>query len=634
MKGSALNQYGNINSKIRLRIFYKSAKYCEFILNFGAAFAITILVAIRLQAKIRVALSSTDCNHDLDTRRKKARMNEKSYRSRDVVEGPEHAGNRAHLKCVGLIEDELERPFIGVVNTFNEMHPGHMHLQELSQAVKDGIRREGGIPFEFNTIAICDGITQGNIGMCSVLPSRDVIVDSIEVTAEAQRLDGIVIIATCDKIVPAAIMAVGRLNIPAVILCGGVMLSGRYKGRNLAIHQIREVSAQISTGGVSEEELKVMEEAICPTAGGCSMLGTANTMACLAEALGLTIPGSSTTPAVYSRKKREAKLSGITVVRLVKEDIKPRDIVTKASVENMLTINMAIGGSTNTTLHIPAIASEFGYKVTPRDFERVSRSTPHLANVKPSGKYAMQEFDEAGGVPAVIQELGEKHLDLKVMTVNGITLGQYPVNRQSIIDDIITTLDKPLHEEGSIAILQGNLAPEGAVCKQSAIVENMKVHTGPARVYESQEDAIDAMKKGEIQEGDVIVIRYEGPKGGPGMREMHAATTALVGMGLSTSTALITDGRFSGASRGPLIGHISPEAAAGGPIALIKNGDMIHIDIPKREISVALSSEELTERRKTWQPLPPKAVGKYLTRYSNLVGSVWDGAQLGDGSKI
>jgi len=296
-------------------------------------------------------------------------------------------------------------------------------------------------------------------------------------------------------------------------------------------------------------------------------------------------------------------------------------------------VNMAIGGSTNTTLHIPAIAAEFGYRVTPKDFEEASKSTPHLANVKPSGKYAMQEFDEAGGIPAIIQELGTDHLDLNVKTVNGICLGDYPVNRQSVIEDIITTLDHPLHEEGSIAILQGNLAPEGAVCKQSAIVENMKVHTGPARVYESQEEAIEAMKREEVQEGDVIVIRYEGPKGGPGMREMHAATTALVGMGLSTSTALITDGRFSGASRGPLIGHISPEAAAGGPIALIQNGDMIHIDIHKREISVDVSDEELENRKKTWEPIPPKTAGKYLTRYSNLVGSVWEGAQLSDGSK-
>lgn len=560
-------------------------------------------------------------------------MKTKSYRSRVVVDGPEHAGNRAHLKCCGLLEDELDRPFIGVVNTFNEMNPGHIHLRELAQYVKDGIRREGGIPFEFNTIAICDGIAQGNVGMCSVLPSRDVIVDSIELTVEAQQLDGIVILATCDKIVPAALMAVGRLNIPAVILCGGTMLSGRYQGRDLAIHQIREVSAQINRGGISESELKVMEEAICPTAGGCSMLGTANTMACLAEAIGLTVPGCSTTPAPYSRKHREAKMSGIQVVRMVKENIKPRDIVTKESFENMLKVNMAIGGSTNTTLHIPAIAAEFGYKITPEDFEHTSKTTPHLANVKPSGKYAMQEFDEAGGVAAIIKELGSKHLNLNAKTVNGITIGEYPINKQTLIEDIVTTLENPLHSEGSIAILKGNLAPDGAVCKQSAIVEKMKVHTGPAVIFDSQEDAIQGLADGKVKEGDVVVIRYEGPKGGPGMREMHAAMTALVGLGLSDSTALITDGRFSGATRGPCVGHISPEAAAGGPIGLLQDGDMIHIDVNSRVISVDLTDEEIINRKKNWKPMPTKTIGKYLTRYSNLVGSVWEGAQLSDGSK-
>lgn len=551
-------------------------------------------------------------------------MNEKKYRSRDVVQGPEHAGNRAHLKCVGLLEDELERPFIGVVNTFNEMNPGHIHLNEISQAIKDGIRREGGIPFEFNTIAICDGITQGNVGMCSVLPSRDVIVDSIELTVEAQRLDGIVIIATCDKIVPAAMMAVGRLNIPAVIVPGGPMLPGKFKGQDLAIHQIREVSAS----GISDEELKEMEEAICPTAGGCSMLGTANTMSCLSEALGLTVPGASTTHAVYSRKKREAKASGIAVVRMVKEGILPRDIIKENNFKNMLRVNMAIGGSTNTTLHIPAIASEFGFKITPEDFEKFSRETPHLANIKPSGKYSLLEFDEVGGVASVIKELGEKYIDMSAQTINGISIGEYQVHNNSELTDVITTLENPLHSQGSIAILKGNLAPEGAVCKQSAVAEDMKVHTGPARVFESQEDAILGMRDGTIKMGDVVVIRYEGPKGGPGMREMHAAMTALVGSGLATSTALITDGRFSGGTRGPCLGHISPEAAVGGPIGLLKDGDIIHIDINKRIVDVDLSDKELEERKKNWVPKEVKGHGKYLTRYSNLVGSVWEGAQL------
>ena len=555
-------------------------------------------------------------------------MNDKPYRSRVVVEGPEHAGNRAHLKCVGLLEDELDRPFIGVVNTFNEMNPGHIHLRSVAQAVKEGVIREGGIPFEFNTTAICDGITQGNVGMCSVLPSRDVIVDSIELTVEAQQLDGMVIIATCDKIVPAAMMAAGRLNIPCVIVPGGPMLPGKYRGQELAIHQIREASAQITAGGMSESELKEMEEAICPSAGGCSMLGTANTMSCLAEALGLTVPGAATTHAVYSRKLREAKLSGITVVKQVREGLRPRDIIKENNFKNMLRVNMAIGGSTNTCLHIPAIAAEFGYKITPEDFEQASRTTPHLVNVKPSGKYSMLQFDEAGGVPAVIQTLGEKFLDMTAMTVNGIPIGDYPVHNHSEYSDVITTPENPLHEQGSIAILKGNLAPEGAVCKQSAVCEQMRVHTGPARIFDSQEEAIEAMQHNQLKKGDVVVIRYEGPKGGPGMREMHAAMTTLVGLGLSDSTALITDGRFSGATRGPCVGHISPEAAVGGPIGLLKDGDMIHIDINSREISVDVSEEEFARRRAQWKPKPTQGHGKYLTRYSNLVGSVWEGAQL------
>lgn len=555
-------------------------------------------------------------------------MNDKPYRSRVVVEGPEHAGNRAHLKCVGLLEDELDRPFIGVVNTFNEMNPGHIHLRSVAQAVKEGVIREGGIPFEFNTTAICDGITQGNVGMCSVLPSRDVIVDSIELTVEAQQLDGMVIIATCDKIVPAAMMAAGRLNIPCVIVPGGPMLPGKYRGQELAIHQIREASAQITAGGMSESELKEMEEAICPSAGGCSMLGTANTMSCLAEALGLTVPGAATTHAVYSRKLREAKLSGITAVKQVREGLRPRDIIKENNFKNMLRVNMAIGGSTNTCLHIPAIAAEFGYKITPEDFEQASRTTPHLVNVKPSGKYSMLQFDEAGGVPAVIQTLGEKFLDMTAMTVNGIPIGDYPVHNHSEYSDVITTPEHPLHEQGSIAILKGNLAPEGAVCKQSAVCEQMRVHTGPARIFDSQKEAIEAMQHNQLKKGDVVVIRYEGPKGGPGMREMHAAMTTLVGLGLSDSTALITDGRFSGATRGPCVGHISPEAAVGGPIGLLKDGDMIHIDINSREISVDVSEEEFARRRAQWKPKPTQGHGKYLTRYSNLVGSVWEGAQL------
>jgi dihydroxy-acid dehydratase len=557
-------------------------------------------------------------------------MTLKRYRSNVVVDGLEHTGNRAHLKCVGLIEDELERPFIGVVNTYNEMHPGHKHLGEIAQAVKDGIRREGGIPFEFNTISICDGITQGHIGMCSVLPSRDLIADSVEVVAEAQQLDGLVLIASCDKIVPAMLMAAGRINIPTVIVTGGPMLPGKFKGRDISIHEIRETAAKVKLGEITKKELNEMEECVCPTVGSCSMMGTANTMSCIAEVLGLTVTGCSTTHAVYSRKLREAKMSGILVVNLVKKNIKPRDIVNQDVMNNAVVVDMAIGGSTNSTLHLPAIAGEFGLKIEADDFEEISKKTPHLVNVKPSGKYSLIDFDLAGGIPAVMKELGEKHLNLDVQTVTGKSWREILPDYDIQDTNVITTLLSPLHHQGSLAILKGNLAPDGAVVKQSAVVSDMKTHTGPAKVFNSQEEAIAAMLDNKITKGDVIVIRYEGPKGGPGMREMLAATTILIGLGLGDSTAIVTDGRFSGGTRGPCIGHISPEAAAGGPIAFVKDGDMITIDIPNRSITIDVPTEELKLRKENWNPIPVKTNSKYLRRYSNLVGSVWKGAVLKD----
>ncbi len=557
-------------------------------------------------------------------------MTDKGYRSNIVVEGIEHAGNRGHLKCIGLIEDELKRPFIGIVNTFNEMHPGHKHLNEVAQAVKDGVRREGGIPFEFNTISICDGITQGHIGMCSVLPSRDVIVDSVELVTEAQQLDGIVLIASCDKIVPAMLMAAGRINIPTIIVTGGPMLPGKFQGRDLAIYEIREAGAQVKLGKMTEKEFKEMEDSICPTAGSCSMMGTANTMSCLAEAFGLTVPGCSTTHAVYSRKLREAKMSGIIIMDLIDKDIKPRDIVSQEVFNNVMAVNMAIGGSTNSTLHLPAIADEFGFEIKPSDFDEISKATPHLVNVKPSGEYTLIDFDLAGGIPAVMKELGEEYLNLDVSTVVGKTWREILMDYDNRDSKVITSLKDPLHQQGSLAILKGNLAPEGAVVKQSAVVESMMSHTGPARVFNSQEEAIDAMLKDEIKKGDVVVIRYEGPRGGPGMREMLAATTILMGLGLGDSTAIITDGRFSGGSRGPCIGHIAPEAAMGGPIAFVKDGDIITIDIANRSIDFDITEEELASRKKDWKPIPVKTDSKYLRRYSNLVDSVWKGAVLKD----
>ncbi len=557
-------------------------------------------------------------------------MEKKPYRSSIVVDGIDRAGMRAHLKAIGLIDEELRRPFIGVVNSWNEMHPGHKHLREVAQVVKDGIRLAGGVPLEFNTISICDGIAQGHIGMCYVLPSREIITDSVEVVVEAQQLDGLVLIASCDKIVPAMLMAVGRLNLPSVVVTGGPMLPGKFKDRDLAIYEIREAAGQLQKGEITREEFKEMEDNICPSAGSCSMMGTANTMSCMAEVLGLTVPGCSTTHAVYSRKLREAKQSGVLVVDLLKKGIKPRDIVTADSFANAITVDMAIGGSTNTMLHLPAIANEFGLTITADDFEKTSKRTPHLVDVKPSGQCSLFDFDLAGGIPAVMKELGEQHLNLDAMTVNGKTWRSILANRQNRDNRIVRTLTNPLRKQGSLAILKGNLAPQGAVVKQSAVVEAMRVHTGPARVFDSQEEAIQAMFAGQINKVDVIVIRYEGPKGGPGMRELLAATSVLMGLGLGDSTALVTDGRFSGATRGPCIGHVAPEAATGGPIAFVRDGDLITIDIPNRSLMLDVSDEELEKRKQNLQAVPPKVDSKYLRRYSHLVDSVWRGAVLKD----
>lgn len=558
-------------------------------------------------------------------------MADKPYRSGMLTNGLEKAGGRALLNALGLIDQDYQKPFIGVVNSWNELHPGHKHLRDLAQAVKDGILAAGGVPCEFNTISICDGITQGHTGMCYVLPSREIITDSIELVAQAQQLDGLVFLAGCDKIVPAMAMAAGRLNLPCVFVTGGPMMPGIYKGQELAgAWQVREAAGKLRAGEITQKEYDEMEKSVCPTLGSCAMMGTANTMSCMMEALGLSLPGSATTHAVYAEKYRQAKESGLLVVELVKKDTKPRDFVTAASFANALTIDMAIGGSTNSLLHIPAIAAEFGLNVTAEQFEATSRNTPHLVNVKPSGKYSMFDFDRAGGVPAVIKELGAKYLDLDAKTVNGQTLREVIADAENYNTAVITTVANPLHEEGSLAILKGNLAPEGAVVKQSAVADEMQKHTGPARVYDCQEDAEAAIYQGKINRGDVIVIRYEGPKGGPGMREMLAATTALMGFGLGSSTALITDGRFSGATRGPCIGHIAPEAAAGGPIGLVMDGDMITIDIPNRVLVLQVSDEELARRKANWQPVKPKVDSKYLRRYSQQVESVWKGAVFKD----
>lgn len=551
----------------------------------------------------------------------------KGLRSRVVVDGIEKAGMRALLKACGLVDEEFGRPFVGVVNSWNEMHPGHKGFRQIAEAVKEGIRLAGGVPFEFNTISICDGITQGHEGMCYVLPSREVIADSIELVAEAQRLDGLVFIAACDKIVPGMLMAMLRVNIPSIMVIGGPMIPGSFKGRSLAVYEIREAVGLLRRGLMTEREFEEMEESICPSFGSCSMMGTANTMSCVAEALGLTLPGCATTHSVYSKKLREAKLSGMQVVKLIENGVRPSDIVTESSFENAMRLVVAIGGSSNALLHIPAIAREIGIRITPDDFDRISRNTPLLVNTKPSGPYTLKDLDDAGGVPAVMKELSPLlHLDEK--TVILCTLREILEGAQNRNREVIRPLDNPVRREGSLAILKGSLAPNGAVVKQTAVAPSMRVHTGPARVFESCEDAVRAIFEGKIRKGDVVVIRYEGPKGGPGMREMLSATAALVGMGLGDSTALVTDGRFSGSTRGPCVGHVSPEAAAGGPISIVRDGDLITIDIDKRRIDLKLSPEEIERRLRDWRPPAPKVTKGYLARYAELVSSADEGAVL------
>lgn len=553
----------------------------------------------------------------------------KPYRSNEMAGGLERAGNRAYLYALGLDTKDIEKPFIGIVNSWNSMHPGHVHLRNLAAAVAEGILAEGGYPFEFNTIAICDGIAQGHEGMRYVLPSRELIVDSVEVVVQAHRFDGLVFLASCDKIVPAMARAAGRLNLPCVIVTGGPMHPGVYHGQNSAGgYQVREAGSKLANHEITEEEYYEMERSVCPGPGSCAMMGTANTMSCLMEPLGLSLPGCGTAHATDANKLRIARRSGELVMELLRKDRRPRSYITRETFLNAIRVDMAIGGSTNSTIHLPAIAREFGLTITQDDFEKASRETPHLANIRPSGEYTLWDLELAGGIPAVMGELGAQHLDLSLPCVTGQTWGEVLKGVRSRNTQVITTLDHPYHAQGGLCILKGNLAPEGAVIKQSAVHPDMMVHTGPARLFDCEEDAIAAIRAGQIQAGDVIVIRYEGPKGGPGMREMLSATTALVGSGLGTTTALITDGRFSGSTRGPCVGHVSPEAFVGGPIGLLEAGDQITIDIPGRKLSVAISDEELARRKAKFQPPAAKSDSPYLLRYSKSVTGVWEGAVL------
>jgi len=544
-------------------------------------------------------------------------------RSSIIKEGPERAANRSLLKATGVTDSEMRKPFIAVVNSWNDIVPGHIHLSKLAEAVKAGIRNAGGVPFEFHTIGVCDGIAMGHEGMKYSLPSREVIEDTIELMVRAHQFDGIVLMPTCDKIVPGHLMAAGRLDIPAIVVTGGPMLPGYVDDKYTDLISVFEGVGAYRAGKLSEADLNRLENLSCAGAGSCAGMFTANTMACMTEALGLSLPGCATAHAVDAKKTRIAKESGERIVEMVRENLTPRKIVTSKSFENAIMVDMAIGGSTNTTLHLPALAHEFGLKLPLDTFDELSRTTPHLISLRPGGPNFMLHFDRAGGVQAVMQRLSSR-LHLDQLTVNGKTIGEnlegLDIVNPKLNKEILATLENPIHAQGGIAVLKGSLAPDGAVVKQAAVAPNMRVHTGPARVYDSEEDSMTDILAGHIKPGDVIIIRYEGPKGGPGMREMLAATAAIGGMGLLESVALITDGRFSGGTRGPCIGHVSPEASEGGPIALVKDGDMIEINIPERSLNLKVSEEELKQRKAAFVP-PKKEVTGYLARYQRAVHS-------------
>ncbi|HUW67106.1 MAG TPA: dihydroxy-acid dehydratase [Candidatus Nanoarchaeia archaeon] len=554
-----------------------------------------------------------------------------TLRSDEVTKGLERAPHRSLLKAVGLTDYEMDLPFIGVVNSWNEVIPGHIHLDKLSEAVKAGIRLAGGVPFEFSTIGICDGIAMGHEGMRYSLPSRELIADTIEVMVQAHRFDGMVLIPTCDKIVPGHLMAAGRLDIPAAVVTGGPMLPGLVGDEQRDLISVFEGVGERQNNRITDEQLKMLEDYSCCGAGSCAGLFTANTMACVTEALGMSLPGCGTAHAVDAKKFRIAKETGMKIVDLVNKNITARQIVTQNALDNAIRVDMAIGGSTNTSLHLPAIAHEFGLDLPLDRFDEMSRTTPHLTNLRPGGSHFLLDLEQAGGVQAVMQRLKEL-LDLNAVVVNGKTIGEN-LSAFTIINprknaDIIKTLDNPEHSEGGIAILKGNLAPDGSVIKQSAVHPDMMVHSGPARVFDSEEESMQAIMKGQIKAGDVVIIRYEGPVGGPGMREMLSPTSAIAGMGLIESVALITDGRFSGGTRGPCIGHVTPEAAQGGPIALVEEGDIIEIDIPNRVLNIKVTTAIMDERKSRWHKPVPAIRQSYLTRYQRMVGNASQGSIL------
>ncbi len=550
-------------------------------------------------------------------------------RSDSVKTGTAQAPHRSLFNALGYTEEERRRPLIGIVCSYNEIVPGHMNLDKIAEAVKLGVAMAGGTPVMFPAIAVCDGIAMGHVGMKYSLVTRDLIADSTECMALAHGFDGLVCIPNCDKNVPGLLMAAARVNIPTIFVSGGPMLAGRIHGQKKSLSSMFEAVGSVAAGTMTMEELCEYEEKVCPTCGSCSGMYTANSMNCLTEAIGMGLKGNGTVPAVYSERIRLAKHAGMKIMELVERDIKPRDIMTEKAFMNALTVDMALGCSTNSMLHLPAIAREAGVDLNLDIANELSARTPNLCHLAPAGPTYMEDLNEAGGVYAVMNELTKKNLlHLDCMTVNGTTIGENIENCKNRNPEVIRPAENPYSETGGIAILKGNLAPDSGVVKRSAVVPEMLVHQGPARVFDCEEDAIDAIKGGKIVAGDVVVIRYEGPKGGPGMREMLNPTSAIAGMGLGSSVALITDGRFSGASRGASIGHVSPEAAVGGPIALVEEGDIISINIPENKLDVLVSDEVLAERRAKWQPREPKVTTGYLSRYRELVTSGNKGAVL------
>ena len=551
-----------------------------------------------------------------------------NLRSNNMKSGMQQAPSRSLLNAVGMTPEEMRKPIIGIVSSFNEIVPGHINLDKISDAVKLGVAEAGGTPVVFPAIAVCDGIAMGHIGMKYSLCSRDLIADSTETVAMAHQFDALVMIPNCDKTVPGMLMAAARLNIPTVFVSGGPMLSGRVKGKNTSLSSMFEAVGAYAAGKVSEDDVMEYENKTCPTCGSCSGMYTANSMNCLTEVLGMGLRGNGTIPAVYSERIRLAKRAGYAVMEMLKRDIRPRDIMTKEAFINALTMDMALGCSTNSMLHLPAIAYEAGVELNVDIANEISARTPNLCHLAPAGHTYIEELNEAGGIYAVMKEISKLGLlNLDCMTVTGKTVGENIKNAINLDTDIIRPAENPYSKVGGIAVLKGNIAPDSCVVKRSAVLPEMLKHSGPARVFDCEEDAITAIKGGKIVPGDVVVIRYEGPKGGPGMREMLNPTSAIAGMGLDTTVALITDGRFSGASRGASIGHVSPEAAVGGPIGLIEEGDIIDIDINANTINARVSEEEFAKRRESWKPRLNEVTG-YLARYRKLVSGAPRGAVL------